>query len=143
MVPVEVSLVRKRLKSAIDQARHRAQQRRQQVAEAERAYAQFLDSVAVPVARMVQNALQSEGIHFTLFTPNGAVRLASDRGRNDYVELTLDTASEVPEVVGRISQTRGSRTIESERAINPGASPAVVTEEDVLEFFVQALEPWL
>ena len=92
---------------------------------------------------MVQNALQAEGIHFTLFTPSGAVRLASDRGRNDYVEVTLDTTAEVPEVIGRISQTRGSRTIDSERAINPGASPSTVTEEDVLEFFVRALEPWL
>jgi len=140
---VEVSLVRKRLQSAIEQARQRAQQRRQRVAEAERAYAQFLDNVAVPVARMLQNALKAEGVPFTLFTPSGTLRLAADRGRDDYVELQLDVSGDEPEVVALVSRTRGSRTITTERPIKPGMPPEAVTESDVLEFLVQTLEPWL
>lgn len=92
---------------------------------------------------MLQNSLKSEGLPFTLFTPNGTLRLAADRGRNDYVELQLDTSGEVPEVVGHISRTRGSRTIETERSLKPGAPPEAVTESDVLEFLVETLEPWL
>jgi hypothetical protein len=140
---VEVSLVRKRLQSAIEQARQHAQQRRQRVADAERAYTQFLDNVAIPVARMLQNALKAEGVPFTLFTPNGTVRLAADRGRDDYVEMQLDVSGDAPEVVGLVSRTRGSRTITTERPIKPGTPPEAVTESDVLEFLVQALEPWL
>ena len=44
---------------------------------------------------------------------------------------------------GRIRRTRGSRTLEEERPVKPGASPDQVTEQDLLGFFVQALEPWL
>ena len=128
---------------AMDQARERAQQRRQQTAQAEKAYATFLETVATPVTRMVQNALKAEGLGFTVFTPGGGLRLASDRGRDDYVELALDTSGERPQVVGRIRQARGSRTLETELPIKPGAPPEALDEEDVLEFFTRALMPWL
>lgn len=140
---VEVSQVRKRLKAAIDQGRERAQQRRQRVAEAERAYAVFLDNVATPVTRQVQSVLKAEGHAFTVFTPSGGLRLAGDRGRDDYVELALDTSGEVPQVMGRISRARGSRTLESELPVKAGVSPDALSEEDVLEFYVRALAPWL
>ena len=140
---VEVSLVRKRLKTAMDEARERAQQRRQRTADAEKSYAAFLTNIAIPVTRMVQNALKAEGHHFTVFTPGGGLRLAADRGRDDYVEFALDLAGDQPQVIGRISQARGSRTIETEQPIKAGAGPDALSEEDVLEFFVRALGPWL
>ena len=140
---VEVSLVRKRLKAAMDQARERAQQRRQRTADAERAWASFLDNVAVPVTRQVQTVLKAEGHAFTVFTPGGGLRLASDRGRDDYVELTLDTSGDAPQVVGRISETRGSRTLERHLPVRAGVSPDALSEEDVLEFYVGALAHWL
>jgi hypothetical protein len=140
---VEVSLVRKRLKTAMDEARERAQLRRKQTAEAERAYAAFLQNVAIPVTRMVQSALKAEGHHFTLFTPGGGLRLAADRGRDDYVEFALDATVTPPQVIGRVSQARGSRTLESELPVKAGAAPDAITEDDVLEFFVRALAPWL
>lgn len=139
---MEVSLVRRRLKSAIDHARLQAQQRRAQVAESERSYAAFLENIAIPVARMVQNSLKAEGLHFTLNTPSGTLRLAADKGRADYIEILLDTSLPVPQVVGRMSETRGSRTIENERPVKPGASPDALTEDDVLGFLVEALAPW-
>ncbi len=140
---MEVSQVRKRVQGAIAAARQQAQVHRQATADAERAYAAFLENVAIPVARQVAGALKSEGFGFTVFTPGGGLRLASDRGRADFIELALDTDGPRPHVVGRISQTRGSRTIDDERPLKAGASPDALTEEDVLEFFVSALEPWL
>ena len=65
------------------------------------------------------------------------------RGRDDFIDIALDTTGQRPQVVGRISYSRGSRTLDEERPIKPGASPESLTEEDVLEFFLGALEPWL
>lgn len=140
---MEVSLVRKRVQAALAGARQHAQHRRQAVADAQRGYAMFLEQVAAPLARQIANALKAEGLTFTVFTPGDGLKLAADRGRDDFVELALDTESDRPQVVGRISYTRGSRTFAEEMPIKPGASPETLTEEDVLEFLVSALEPWL
>jgi hypothetical protein len=140
---VEVSEVRRQLKHAIDRAKARAQRKRSDAAEAERAYATFLEEVATPTTRMLANALKAEGYPFTVSTPSGGLRLAADRGRDDYIELTLDGSGDTPAVVGRVRHTRGSRTLEDERPIKAGAAPQDLTEADVLAFLVDALEPWL
>ena len=140
---VEVALVRNRLNRAIEVARERAQQRRQRTAEAEQAYDTFLQDVAIPVARLIANSLKGENYAFTVFTPGGGLRLASDRGRDDYIEFALDASLEPPQVVGRISRTRGSRTLDEERPIRPGTPPEELSEEDVLTFLLDALQPWL
>ena len=140
---VEVSQVRNRLRRAIDGARDHSQLRRQRVAEAERAYKVFLDEVATPLAHQLANALKVEGYAFTVFTPGGGLRLASDRGRDNYVEFALDDTGEVPQVIARLSRSRGSRTIDEERPIKPGVSPDAITDDELLEFLLDALEPWL
>jgi hypothetical protein len=140
---VEISVVRKRVQGAILAARERAQRRRSQTAEAEKAYESFLENIAVPVAKQVAAALKAEGRSFTVFTPGGSVRLASDRTRDDYIELALDTTFERPQVVGRISRTYGSRTLADERPVMPDIPPNMLTEEHVLTFLVDALQPWL
>jgi hypothetical protein len=140
---VEVSEVRRQLRHAIDRAKARAQQKRHSAAEAERAYATFLDEIATPTARTLASALKAEGYSFTVSTPSGGLRLASDRGRDDYIEFALDPGGDIPSVVGRIRRTRGSRTLEDERPVKPGAGPQDLHEADVLSFLVEALEPWL
>ena len=140
---MEVSEVRRQLRHAIDRAKARAQQKRQVAADAERAYAAFLEQVATPTIRMLANALKAEGYLFTVSTPSGGLRLASDRGRDDYIDLALDVSGDEPTVVGRVRQTRGSRTLEDERPIKPGAAPQDLSETDVLSFLVNALDPWL
>ncbi len=140
---MEVSQVRRRLQAAIAASRERAQQRRQRAADAESSYDSFLTHVATPLARQVANALNAEGYAFTLSTPGRGLRLALDRGRDDFIELALETNADEPTVVGRIRRTRGSRTIEEERPLKAGASPDQLSEDDVLDFFVGALEPWL
>jgi hypothetical protein len=92
---------------------------------------------------MLANVLKAEGYLFTVSTPSGGLRLASDRGRDDYVEFALDGSGDTPTVMGRIRRTRGSRTLEDERPVKPGAAPQELTEHDVLSFLVEALEPWL
>jgi hypothetical protein len=131
------------LQAAIVASRERAQQRRQRSADAESSYDAFLTQVATPLARQLANALNAEGYAFTLSTPGRGLRLALDRGRDDFIELALETNADEPTVVGRLRRTRGSRTIEEERPIKPGASPDQLSEDDLLDFFVNALEPWL
>jgi hypothetical protein len=140
---LEVSHVRKRLTAAIDRLRKGSQERRERAAATERAYDTFLADVAVPIMRMLASALKADGYPFTVNTPGGSVRLASDKGRDDYIELALDASADPPEVLGVIRYARGSRTVSEERPVKPGASPQAITEDDVLEFLLKALEPWL
>lgn len=140
---MEVSAVRNRLRRTLEAARDRGQQRRQRTADAEKEYAAFLEQVAIPVTRQLANALKVEGYAFTVFTPGGGLRLASDRGRDDYIDFELDTIAPTPQVVGRISYSRGSRTLDAERPVKDGVRPGALTEDDVLEFLLNALEPWL
>ena len=143
MAVMEISLVRNRLKQAMTAARDRSKHRREQTAQAEQAYETFIQQVATPVAKQVANALKVEGFAFTVFTPGGGLRLASDRNRDDYIEFLLDADAERPQVAGKISLTRGSRTLTEERPVKPGAAPDAVSEDDVLAFLIDALEPWL
>jgi hypothetical protein len=140
---VEISEVRKRVQGAITAARERASRRRVQTAEAEKAYESFLQQIAIPVTKQVATALKAEGRLFTVSTPAGGLRLASDRTRDDYVEFVLDTTTDGAQVIGRVSRTHGSRTLHDERPIKPNAAPQALTEEDVLSFIVDALQPWL
>ena len=140
---MEVSQVRRQLKAAIDASRERAAKRRERTAEAERTYETFLADVATPVARQLANALKVEGYSFTVMTPGNGLRLASDRTRDDYIDLELDTTGDRPEVMARVSQQRGSRTIDEEMPVKRGANPGEISEDEFLDFLVGALEPWL
>jgi hypothetical protein len=131
------------VQAALAAAREHSQQRRQRVADAESRYDHFLTNVAVPLARQVVNVLKAEGRTFTVSTPGRNVRLEPDRGRDDFVEITLSTDIDPPTVVGLIRYTRGSRTIDDERAVKSGAAPDEISEDDLLEFLVRALEPWI
>jgi hypothetical protein len=127
----------------MDSARERAQHRRERAADAQRAYETFLSDVATPVARQLANAMKAEGYAFTVFTPGAGLRLASDRGRDDFVELSLETSGDTPQVIGRVRHQRGSRTVDEEMPLKRGAGPADISEDEVLDFFLGALEPWL
>jgi hypothetical protein len=61
----------------------------------------------------------------------------SDRGAEDFIELTLDSGGDQPQVVGRSSRSRGRRVTESERAVG---SPAALSDVDVLDFVASELE---
>ena len=140
---MEVSQVRQHLVHAIERARRSSQVRRQRTADATRAYETFLQDVATPVLRQLANALKAENYAFAVSTPEGSVRLSSERTRDDYIEIALDTAANPPEVVARMSRGRGSRVLADERPLKAGASPQAITDDEVLAFCLTVLEPWL
>ena len=139
----DVAVVRKRVKTAIEQARRDQAERRGRVAEAARAYESFLESAAIPVFKMFANILKSEGLHFEVMTPAGGVRLQSERQRDDSIEMELDTTADPPQPLVTITRVRGSRIVQSDRSIK-GSNPLVhLTENDVIEMLLEELRPWL
>jgi hypothetical protein len=136
---MEVSEVRRRLRSAIDRARQGATERRARNDTAARDYEQFLGTRAVPVFHQFAAALAGEGHSFKVFTPASSVRLAADRSPEEFIELTLDDTSNPPAVLGRTSRSRGRRTVTAERAVREHAAIADLTEEDVLTFLLEEI----
>jgi hypothetical protein len=135
---MDVSELRKRILRAIDDARHEASERRTVVAEATEAYGAFLTDVAVPLLRQAASVLNATGPAFVVHTPAGSVRLAVENAPETYLEVELDSARTHPEVVGRVSLSRGGRqgqTVE-ERPIAPGKPVGRLTEEDLSAFLM-------
>lgn len=139
----DTAVVRKRVRTAIEQARRDAAERRTRVAEARKAYETFLETAAIPVFRMFANILKSEGLHFEVMTPADGVRLQSERNRDDAIEMELDTSADPPQPLVTITRTRGSRIVQHDRSIK-GSNPLVqLTEEDVIDMLLDELRPWL
>ena len=135
--------VRRRLRAAIERAKREAAERRKRSDTVARAYEQFLTERAVPILRTLATALAAEGHRFHVFTPADSVRLASEGSNEDYIELVLDTAQDPPQVVGRVSRGRGRRQITSERPVREGATVPDLTEEDVLDFVLNEIAPFV
>jgi hypothetical protein len=134
---MEIAEIRKRVHAAIERARQHDAARRARGDEAARAYSTFLETIAVPLVRQIANVLRAEGLFFTVFTPSGAVKLASDRRAEDSFELSLDTSGIEPVVVARTSRARGRRVIQSEQALG---DPASLDEQRTLDALLAELE---
>ena len=139
----DVGVVRKRVRLAIDQARRDQAERRGRVAEARKAYEEFLDRAAVPVFRMFAGILKAEGLSFEVMTPAGGVRLQSERNREDAIEMELDVTADPPQPLVTITRARGSRIVQTDRVLG-GTTPLIkLTEDDVIEMLLEELRPWL
>jgi hypothetical protein len=140
---MDVALIRKRLKSEIEQARRAASERRERARAANQAYEQFLSDVAVPAFRQLAGVLRAEGLHFEVQTPSGGVRLVSDRNRDDSIGLELDPTQDPPQMILSSTRTWGSRVLQSERAVKERTAIDRLTEEDLFDRLFEELRPWL
>ena len=140
---MDVPEVRRRIRAAIEGARSDAQQRRARLDAASREYEKFLNERAVPLFHTFASALAGEGLRFKVYTPAGSVRLAAEGGGDDYIELSLDSTGEQPQVIGRSNRGRGRRLVTSEYPIRDGADVASLTEDDVLDFLVRELRAFV
>jgi hypothetical protein len=140
---MEIPEVRRRLRAAMDHAKREAAARRERSDAAGRDYTDFLERRAVPTFRTFAAALVAEGQRFKVFTPAESVRLASESGGEDFIEIVLDSSVDPPRVTGRTSRSRGRRSVSAERPVREGASPADLTEEDVLQFLVEEIVPFV
>ncbi len=140
---MDIADVRKRIRHAIDRARRRAAERREVMAAAEADYQRFLARTAVPLMRMVAAVLTAEGFPFEVFTPADTVRLASARSGEDFIEIVLDTSGDRPVVLGRVNRGRGRHKLTLERPLRDDAPPGALTEEDVLQFVLDEIGPFV
>jgi hypothetical protein len=140
---VEISELRRRLRSALDQARRNAIAHRERSEAAARHYDAFLTSIAVPVVQQFATVLSGEGHQFIVATPADAVRLSSASSPQDYIEIALDTSEDPPEVVGRTSRGRGRRMIASERPVRERTAVDELNEEDVIAFLLTEIVPFI
>jgi len=142
-VDIETSELRKRLRAAIDQSRRTATARRTQLDEAAAAYKQFLENIAAPIVHVLANVLLAEGYKFTVFTPNGGLRMGSAKNTEDFIEFALDASQAEPFVVLRVNQARGRRILQHERPVNGRTAVERLTEEDVLQALLEELGPFV
>ena len=138
---MDIAVVRKRVHDAMEHAKRRAAERRAVNDRAGAAFDDFLSTTAIPLLRQIANVLKTESYPFTVFTPSGSVRLASDKNADDFIEITLDSSSQTPRVVARIS-SRGRRIVDLEQMIGSG-DPAAITEEELFAFLLTQLEPFV
>ena len=140
---MEVSDIRRRVRTAIEAARLRAAERRTRVTEATRDYEAFLEQKAVPAFQQFASALVGEGHLFKVATPAGSVRLSAERSPDEFIERALDDVGEFPEVAMRMSRGRGRRTVEDVKPLKDRAPIASLTEEDVVAFLVREIIPFV
>jgi hypothetical protein len=140
---MEVSVVRQRVLETIDRVKRIAVDRRGQTDEGAREYQVFLDRIAVPLFKQLAGVLRAENILFNVFTPNGSVRLMSERGSDDYIEVTLDAKGSKAYVMGRSSRSRGGNVTQTERTLNAVTPIGALTEDDLLTFMLKELEAYV
>jgi hypothetical protein len=142
-VAIEPSELRKRLRAAIEQSRRAAAARRTQLDQAAADYQQLLEGTAAPLVHMLTNVLRAEGYNFTVFTPNGGLRMASAKSGEDFIEFALDTSQTEPVAMLRVNQARGRRVLQHERPIKDRTPVDRLTEEDVLQALLEELAPFV
>ena len=140
---MEVSDLRRRLRSAIDDAKKRSVERRTRVDDARRAWERLLPEMAVPTFHTMAGALTAEGHRFKVFTPGEAVRLSLERSAEEFVELSLDTDRDEPALLLRSTRGRGRRIVSTERIVSEGAQIAGVTQEDLVAAMLEELIPFI
>ena len=137
---METADVSRRVKEALERVKRQHAERRTRNAQASAAFEVFLQRSAVPVFQQVAGALKAEGYLFVVNTPAGSVRLASEKAGSDFVDLRLDTAGGRPQVVLRVERVRGRDLVSEERPIKPGTLVEHLTEQDVLDAVIDAIE---
>ena len=142
-VTIETSDLRKRVRATIERSRRAAAARRAQLDQAAADYQEMLETTASPLVHMLANTLRAEGYNFTVFTPNGGLRMASARSADDFIEFALDTSQADPFAMLRVNQSRGRRVLQHERPIKGRTPVDRLTEEDVLEALLEELAPFV
>jgi hypothetical protein len=139
---IETSELRKRLRHAIEERRKATAARRAMLDEAAVAYEELLAMTATPLVQKLANALRAEGHNFTVFTPNGGLRMALAKSADDFIEFALDTEEE-PFAALRVNRTRGRRVVQHERPVKGRTAVERLSEEDVLQALLEEIAPFV
>lgn len=139
---METSEIRKQVLHMLERAKRRSLEHRSQAESAQRAYDALLPLVAT-AWRQVANALRVEGHAFTVHSPSSALRFASDRSADDFIELSLDTSRRPAALWLQVRLVRGHRVIEREIVVAEGDAVAEVSEQQLITVLLDELEPFV
>ncbi len=140
---VEISEIQKRVRHMIDQSRRASKERRARIASETRAGEQALHRVVTPVFKAVAAALKAERHPFRVSTPVDAVRMSAESSGDNFIELVFDTTGAQSVLRGRVSRTRGRRLLVEEKVVSEGSQLGTLSDEDVLEYLLGALGPFV
>ncbi len=140
---MEIPDVRRRVCAAIEQAKRDTAARRERSDASALAYEEFLTARAVPAFHQLAGALVGEGLRFKVSTPAGSVRLSAEASPESFIELVLDSSDDPPVVLGRTNVGRGRRAITRERPLRQATPIADFTQDDVIEFVLEEIPPFL
>lgn len=140
---IEISELRQRLRHAIDERRKSTAARRATVDAAAEAFTELLEVTATPLVKKLSNALRAEGHNFTVFTPNGGLRMALSKSADDFIEFALDTSQDEPFAALRVNRTRGRRVVQHERPVKERTPVDRLSEEDVLQALLEEIAPFV
>ena len=135
--------VNRRLTHHLADLQKAATRRRADVDAARKAFDDVADREVAPTARQLVQALKSRGIHFSVQTPAGAVRLVADRSSDDIIAIELDVTRRPPAVVAQRQYVRGRRLVEDEVVVAEGAAIADLDAERTLEVLLERIEPFV
>ena len=130
---METAELRKRLCRTLDEAKRAAEQDG----------VRMLAEVVAPLFKTVASFLKAENYPFRVTTPYEAVRLASETSSENFIELAIETTTDLPAIVGRVSRTWGRRILTNETVVAEATDIANLTDEDVLAFLLKALPPFV
>jgi hypothetical protein len=140
---MEVSDVRRRLRTAIEEARRNAEERRQRRDDAARAWERALETVITPAFHQLASALTAEGYRFQVVTPGTTARLVPERGGEEFVEIALETEGDEPLVMIRSTRGRGRRTIARERSLGGRGAIDALADTEIASAVIDELVPFL
>ncbi len=138
-MPLELVQIRRRVQVRLADVKRAAAARREKVDAAGRAYETFLANVATPTVTAVAQSLSAENYPYRVTTPGSTVRMTSERSGRTYVEIRLDTAGAVPQVIVEVGRERGRRVLADERPVAEGTSIDAITDEQVLAALLESM----
>jgi SpoU rRNA methylase family enzyme len=140
---MEPSVLRRRVKEAIEAARQGAAARRATGDAASLAWRAARETVVVPAWQQTVQVLRSEGYLLQVSTPSDTVRVSSEKHPQDGVEVALETGSQGPFLLQRVTTSRGREVMSDERVAVAGTETiAALTEEQAVALLLSALAPW-
>jgi len=140
---MEPSVLRKRVRESIDSARQAAAARRAANEAASQAWQAARETVVVPAWQQTVQVLRSEGYLLQVSTPAGTVHVTLEKSPQDGVELLLETGSQGPVLLLRVTRRHGREVTSDERVAVTGTEAiAAISDEQACTLLLEAMAPF-
>ena len=140
---LENSEIRRQIRLMIAESKRGAEERRARAESEVRVGKRLLRTVVVPMFKTVAEALRIEGYAFRVSTPVDSVRISVESAGENFIEMIFDSAHDQLALRGRVSRLRGRQLVVDERIISAGLELSLLEDEQVLEFLLSELQPFV